>query len=161
MVWITTEFRCSNGYTQIQLYAFFFCHNELQDGVADLDDKAFTPSEVHDDPIIFEGCAMKSPEATPSGASGSTDRYGAPPPEATKEKEDLLICDLRQNGTDSVHNMRVVNTDAKSHSMKTPEKCLQDVERGNKSMYLEACQSLLPFCRLLWMDLWDWRPQQP
>ena len=72
---------------------------------------------------------MKIPKATPSGAIGSTDRYGAPPPEATKEKEDLLICDLRQNGTDSVHNMRVVNTDAKSHSVKTPEKCLQEAER--------------------------------
>ena len=35
--------------------------------------------------------------------------------------------------------MHVVNTDAKSHSVKTSEKCLQEAERGKKRMYLEAC----------------------
>ena len=35
--------------------------------------------------------------------------------------------------------MRVVNTDAKSHMNKEPEKCLQEAERGKKWMYLEAC----------------------
>ena len=40
---------------------------------------------------------------------------------------------------DSVHNMRVVNTDAKSHSVKTPEKCLQEAVKGKNWMYLEAC----------------------
>ena len=35
--------------------------------------------------------------------------------------------------------MRVVNTDTKCHSLKTQEKCLQEAERENKKMYLEAC----------------------
>ena len=35
--------------------------------------------------------------------------------------------------------MRVVNTDAKSHSENPPEKCLQETERAKKRMYLEAC----------------------
>ena len=35
--------------------------------------------------------------------------------------------------------MRVVNTEAKSHYAKTPEKCLQEAERGKKRMYMEAC----------------------
>ena len=35
--------------------------------------------------------------------------------------------------------MRVVNTDSKSHYAKTPEKCLQEAERGKKRMYLDAC----------------------
>ena len=35
--------------------------------------------------------------------------------------------------------MRVLNTDAKSYLVKTPEKCLQDAERAKKKMYLEAC----------------------
>ena len=35
--------------------------------------------------------------------------------------------------------MCVVNTDTKSHSGKTPEKCLQEADRGKKTMYLEAC----------------------
>ena len=32
-----------------------------------------------------------------------------------------------------------MNTDAKNHSVKTPEKCLQEAERRKKQMYLEAC----------------------
>ena len=56
-----------------------------------------------------------------------------------EQEGDLLICDLWQNGTDSVNNMRVVNTDSNYHTAKTPENFLQDAERGNKQMYLEAC----------------------
>ena len=81
---------------------------------------------------------MKRPKANPARTSGSTYRDGAPPPEATKHKGDLLICELWQNRTDSVHNMRVVNTDAKTHSVKTLEKYLQEAERGKERMYLEA-----------------------
>ena len=36
-------------------------------------------------------------------------------PEVTEQKGDLLIRDLWQQGTDSVHNMRVVNTNALSY----------------------------------------------
>ena len=35
--------------------------------------------------------------------------------------------------------MRFMNTDAKSYSAKTPEKCLQEEEQAKKKMYLEAC----------------------
>ena len=69
---------------------------------------------------------MKRNKATPAWASGTTDQARAPPPKVTEQKRDLLIRDLWQNGTDIVHNMRVVNTDAKSHMAKAPEKCLQE-----------------------------------
>ena len=68
-------------------------HNERRDGVVDLAGKAFTPSHVCNYPLLFAGCAVKSPKATLAGAGGSTDRDGAPPPEATDQKEDLLIRD--------------------------------------------------------------------
>ena len=101
-------------------------HNELREGVADLAGKAFTSSHVRDNPFTFSGCAVKRLKDKPAGTSGPTDRDGSPPPEATDQKGNLLIRDLCRNGTDSVHDMRVVNTDAKSHSVKTPEKCLQE-----------------------------------
>ena len=67
---------------------------------------------------------------------------------------DLLIRDLFQNGTYSVHNMCVVNTDVKYHSVKKPEKCLQEAERGKKRMYLEAClhqrSNFSPFVALVY-----------
>ena len=94
---------------------------------------------MRDDPLIFTGCAVKILKAKPAGTSGSTDQDGAPQPEATEQKRDLLIRYLCQNRKYSVHNMRVVNTDAKSHSAKTPYKCLQEAERRKKRMYLEAC----------------------
>ena len=41
-------------------------HNELRDGVADLSGKAFTPSHVRNDPLIYHGCAVKRTKSTPS-----------------------------------------------------------------------------------------------
>ena len=115
------------------------CHNELRDGAADLASKAFTPTHVRDSPLIFAGCAMKRPKAKPTSTIGSTDWDSAPPPEATEQKGGLLIRDLWQNGTNSVKDMHAVNTDAKPHSGKTPEKCLQEAEREKKRVYLKAC----------------------
>ena len=62
-----------------------------------------------------------------------------PPLEATEQKGDHLIRDLWKNGTDSVHDTRFMNTDAKFHLAKTPENCLQEAEQAKKRMYLEAC----------------------
>ena len=73
---------------------------------------------------------MKKPKAKPDRTSASTDQYDAPPTEATEQKGYVLIRDLCQNEMDSVHSMRVVNTDAKTHSVKTPEKCQQEAEKG-------------------------------
>ena len=82
---------------------------------------------------------MKRAKAKTDGTRGSTGQDGAPPPEATEQKGDLLIHDLWQNGTESVHDMRVVNTYDKTHYVKTPEKCLQEAERGDNRLYLDEC----------------------
>ena len=75
---------------------------------------------MRNDPLIFAGCSVKRPKDKPDGTSGSTDRDGAPPLDSTEQNGDILIRDLWKNGTDSVHDMRVINTDTKSHSTKTP-----------------------------------------
>ena len=41
-------------------------HNEIRDGVADLAGKAFTPTHVRDDPLIFSGRAVKRTNAEPA-----------------------------------------------------------------------------------------------
>ena len=46
-------------------------------------------------------------------------------PEVTEQKGDHLIWDLWQQGTDSVHDMHVMNTDALLYVRRSPEKCLQ------------------------------------
>ena len=114
------------------------CHNKLQDGVADLAGRAFILSHVRVIPLISSSCSVKRPKAKPARTTDTTDWYSAPLPEATEQKGYLLIRDLWQNGTNIVHDMRVVNTDTKSHSGKTLDKCLQEAGRVKKRMYLEA-----------------------
>ena len=77
---------------------------------------------------------MKRPKAKIARTTGSTNWDNAPPSDFTEQKGDPLIRDLCQNGTGGVHDMRVVNTDAKSHSEKPLEKCLQKAERAKKRM---------------------------
>ena len=70
-------------------------------------------------------------------------------PDITEQKGGLLIRDLWQQGTDSVHDMRVVNTVALLNFSRSAEKCLHEADRGKKKMYLEAClqqyRQLSPF----------------
>ena len=81
---------------------------------------------------------MKRTKAQTAGPRDST-TPGDTLPEATEQKGDLLIRYLWANGTDSVHDMRVMNTDAKSYWERSPERFLEEAERGKKKMYLEAC----------------------
>ena len=77
---------------------------------------------------------MKRPKEKLARSKGKIVPYDTPLLEATEQKGDLLIRDLWLNETDSVHKMRVVNTDAKSHLAKTPEKYLREAERTKKKM---------------------------
>ena len=106
-------------------------HNELRDGVADLASRAFTPSYVRNDPLIYQGYAVTRTKAQPAVTQDSI-TTGISPPEATEQKGDLLIRDLWANGTDSAQDMRVVNTDVKSYWGRTPEKCLEEATKGEK-----------------------------
>ena len=82
---------------------------------------------------------MKRPKENLARTTGRNDWDNAPLPEAMAHKLDLLIHELWHNVTESVHDMRVVNKDSKSHLAKPPEKCLQEVERAKERMYLETC----------------------
>ena len=87
---------------------------------------------------------MKSPKENPARTKGTTVPDNTPQLEATEQKVDLLIRDLWKNGTDSVHDMHVVNTDAKSRLVKTPENCLQEAERAKCTMINgRACKLMM------------------
>ena len=76
---------------------------------------------MRNDPLIYQGCAVKRTKAKPARPSGITNTEETPP-EATEQKGELMIRDLWQNVTESLHNMHIVNTDAKSYWEKSPEK---------------------------------------
>ena len=59
---------------------FAASHKELGYRVSDLAVKAFTPSHVRNDPLIFTDCVVKRPKANPAGTRVQTDQDGAPPP---------------------------------------------------------------------------------
>ena len=113
-------------------------HNELRDRVSDLAGKAFTLSHVRDNPLIYSGHAVKRKKAAPARAGGTSTLSDVKPPEVTEQKRHLLIRDHWQQGKDSVHDMRVVNTDNLTQRKKYPEKCLHEAERAKKKMYMEA-----------------------
>ena len=53
-------------------------------------------------------------------------------PEKGRGKGDLLIQDLWNKGTDRIHYMHVMNTDAVYYQYKTPEKCMETAEHKKK-----------------------------
>ena len=108
------------------------CHNELRDGVANLLSKDFTPTHVRDDDKIFTGRAVRV------GKSKSKVKR-ALPKEKGETKGYIIIRDLWMQGTESINNMCVVNTNAVSHQPKTPEKSLETAEREKNKKYLHPC----------------------
>ena len=104
---------------------------------------------MRDDPLIYSGRAVKRTKAAPAGTNRDSSPTTAQLPEVTEQKGGLLIRDLWQQGTHSVHDMCVVNTDAPTHQKKDPEKCLHEAEQRKKKMYMEAClqqrQHFYPF----------------
>ena len=78
---------------------------------------------MRSNPKIFTGCAVRG------GGKGKATGKGmeATLPEKGEKKGDLLIRDLWTQGTDSIHNMCVVNTDAVSYQSTTPEKYIVSI----------------------------------
>ena len=88
--------------------------------VADLSGKAFIPSHVQDNPLIYSGRAMRRTKPTLAGSDKTKPSEQPAAPEVTEQKGYLIIQDLWQQGTDSAHDMRVVNTDALTYQSKAP-----------------------------------------
>ena len=65
---------------------------------------------MRDDPLIYSGRDVKKKKAAPAGAGGTSNHAEVQPPEVTEQKVDLLIRDLCQQGTVSVHDPHVVKT---------------------------------------------------
>ena len=64
---------------------------------------------------------------------------GSPSQDEEELKEDILIKYLWRQGTDSIHDMRVVNTDTASYQYKNPNKCLETADKEKNKKYLDAC----------------------
>jgi hypothetical protein len=108
-----------------------FCHNEVQDKLAHLVTKAFTPSAVHNKPLIQSCCAVDKD----TNHQEPTTQEAAP-----KDKQgDLLIQDFWTRGTDCILDVHVTDTDAESYCKRPPAKVLESQEREKKHKYLKNC----------------------
>ena len=105
-------------------------HNELCDEVADLAGRDFTPAHMRDNPKIFTGCAVHVGKA-----KSKAKVKGVPPPDGGG----LLTRYLWTQGTDSIHEICVLNTDAVSYQSKNPENCLETSDQERKNNYFHAC----------------------
>ena len=85
---------------------------------------------MRDEPLIYLGRAVKRTKSEPAGEGGGKKHAVVQPPEVTEQKVNLLIRDLWQQVTDSVHYMQIVNTDAPTHRTKDPVRYLHEEERG-------------------------------
>ena len=92
-------------------------HNEFQYGVTDLSRKFFNTIHMRDDPLIFTGHVVQRSKCQQAGTIHTPSKKM---PEATEQNGNILIHDLWQNGTDSVHDMGGMNTDVKYFFAKTP-----------------------------------------
>ena len=70
---------------------------------------------------------------------GKDNPKGYPYKDKGELKRDPLIRDLWVQGTNSIHDMNVMNTDATSYHSKTPKKCLETTEEEKNKKYPEAC----------------------
>ena len=75
-------------------------HNKLHNGVTNLFGKAFKPSHVRNNPLIYRGHAVWEVKDQPSKSATNNppDRQGD-----TDQKGDLIISNLWQIGTDSIN----------------------------------------------------------
>ena len=87
--------KAEKGKKKMYLEACLQQRHELLDGVADLAGKAFTPSHVRDDPLIYSGRDVSSTKPTPAGSTKPNSTGETPAaPEVTEQKGELLIPDL-------------------------------------------------------------------
>ena len=85
-------------------------------------------------PKLDTGCAVRV---------GKDNLKGSPSKEKVYLKENLLIRNFWTQGTDSIHDMCVVNTDATSYQSKTPEKCLETAKNAKKRSILTLASNIV------------------
>ena len=79
-------------------------------------------------------------------------------------KGEFMILEIWKIVTDSVDDLRVVNTDAISYLLKTHENCLQELVRAKKNIYLDVFfqqRRHFPPSSPPLIGYWVWRPRLP
>ena len=113
-----------------------FRHNEIRDELVNLASRAFTPSAVRDEPLIY-GRANENMKTTPNkNTNQNIDKEDAT---GEDERGDLLIRGFWTAGTDCILDVRVTDTDSNSYCKRTPFKVLESQEKEKKRKYLGPC----------------------
>ena len=101
-------------------------HIKLPDEVSDLAGKAFTHYCVRYYHLIHPCFYVQEGKEKPKG---SLPKNPCDEKDMSKQKLDLLIHEIWKRGTDSIHEMHVVNTDYLYHQKKLQEKFLLTAEK--------------------------------
>ena len=130
-------------------------------GLMTFPEKSFTPMHVQDNPLTYAGRAVKSPKDQSAGSKPSPSSQN---PETTEQKGKILIDNLWQKGTKSVHDICVVNTDTKIYVANTQANCIQYAAEAKKICTLRISSSNADTFRPLLpplIDYWVWRRRLP
>jgi hypothetical protein len=94
------------------------------------------PSAVRDEPLI-DGCATEKVKTSPDKiTTQNSDKEAAT---GEDERGDLLIRGFWTAGTDCILDVRVTDTDSKSHCKRTPFKVSESQGKEKTRKYLGAC----------------------
>ena len=104
-------------------------HNKFHDWNSDFAGKTCTPYHVRYNTLIHPGHVVREGKAHLSENPHNNSPVAT---ENIEKKGDMIIRKLWKRGTDSIHDMGVVNTDNPSHGNKSLEKCLQKTETEKK-----------------------------
>jgi hypothetical protein len=106
-------------------------HNEIRDELADLAAKAFVPSAIRNEPLIYTSCpAVKMPVLVPAHPAVTRNLHK----NRSADRGDLIIRGLWNHGTDCIIVVRVTDTDTKSHLSRDPDKVLETRKEEKKEM---------------------------
>ena len=117
-------------------------HNDVKYALIDLAKKALCPSAVRDEPLINP--------CRPASEQVSSTQDGRPTAASDKDlRGDILIKNLWARQQDTILDIAVIDTDAKTHSTQDPLKVLERVAKQKKAKYLKACfdqrRTFVPF----------------
>jgi hypothetical protein len=109
-----------------------FRHNEIQDELIHLAEKAFTPSAVRDKPLIRGRSTEKVDECPVRQTSANQ-------PAKEDDRGDILLQGFWARGTECIVDVRVTDTDAALYRAQDPAAILKSQEKEKKRKYLAAC----------------------
>jgi hypothetical protein len=127
-------------------------HDDVADKFRVLYTAAFSPGHVRREPRIRTGISRQvrvaaeadvaTNPATQTAPNQSRNPYITTPHQSSEERGDASCYAFWQRGCNCIFDVRIMDTEARSHRNKDPAKVLELQEKEKKGKYLQTCHEL-------------------